>query len=465
MTQQRAGVFAPANAARKALSVLLALLCSVALCVSVPVGGTAQAAPASGVTKTLSYDSALLAKGKQVKGGACLCYCYSYASAMVMGKSYAPVKFNTKYPRTDVWYAKSMEGKGSGEFSYRTYGSGQSAAELRYVYDQVLAGHPVILYVSTKSGSQHWVCVVGVKDANRAALSLGNFLVLDSAYVEDGKAPAPMILSEKGYKLRFASDNVRVANGKVKVTTGSSASAGSAGGASSADSDAEKPVQVDVPVATACTSPTTLTYGSGFMPKGTVTSQSSITKMQGVIYDVAGGTTQTATVKPNKSKAKVESSYSGKKIAGTLKFSKLKPGTYSYGIRVWSKSTKGKKGVSGKVVRKTTFKVVAPKVALTKVDKASITSLRANWKKVSGASGFEVRYATKSTFAGAKKLRVSKSSAKNVRLKKLKPGTTYYVQVRSYKTSNGKRCYGTWSKTKKASTKASHTSTKASRIR
>ena len=42
------------------------------------------------------------------------------------------------------------------------------------------------------------------------------------------------------------------------------------------------------------------------------------------------------------------------------------------------------------------------------------------------------------------------SNKKSVTIKKLKSKKTYYVQIRSYKTVNGKTVYGSWSTKNKA---------------
>ena len=65
-------------------------------------------------------------------------------------------------------------------------------------------------------------------------------------------------------------------------------------------------------------------------------------------------------------------------------------------------------------------------------------------KKVKYASGYQVSYSTSSKFK--KKLTKTATFKKTGKLKKLKAGTKYYVRVRAYKTINGKKVYGKWSK-------------------
>lgn len=73
-------------------------------------------------------------------------------------------------------------------------------------------------------------------------------------------------------------------------------------------------------------------------------------------------------------------------------------------------------------------------------------SLELTWKKVSGASGYQVQVSTQKSFKGAKKKTVKKNK---YRISKLKPGKKYYVRVRAYRTYRSEdrktgRAYGAW---------------------
>lgn len=71
------------------------------------------------------------------------------------------------------------------------------------------------------------------------------------------------------------------------------------------------------------------------------------------------------------------------------------------------------------------------------------------WKKVSGASGYEVWYSAKKK-SGYKKLTVKKVQKVTVKTgKKLKKGKTWYLKVRSYKVTGGTKVYSKWSEVKK----------------
>lgn len=111
----------------------------------------------------------------------------------------------------------------------------------------------------------------------------------------------------------------------------------------------------------------------------------------------------------------------------------------------------------GEVFSKTTIaKIKAPAKTTIKLGSAKKTSLKVTWKKVSGASAYQVQYSTSSKFKGAKTVKVSKNSASKT-LTKLKKNKKYYVRVRSYKTikenNKNKNLYSSWSAKKSLKTK------------
>ena len=68
------------------------------------------------------------------------------------------------------------------------------------------------------------------------------------------------------------------------------------------------------------------------------------------------------------------------------------------------------------------------------------------WKKVAGAKGYQLQYAASKKFKAKK----TKSTTKTkYTVKKLKKKKTYYMRVRAYTLSNGKKVYGKWSAIKK----------------
>lgn len=101
------------------------------------------------------------------------------------------------------------------------------------------------------------------------------------------------------------------------------------------------------------------------------------------------------------------------------------------------------KGAVSKVI--TISPVAAPTLKAVKNAKGKKAAV--TWKKVSGASGYQVCYATAKTFKGAKKATAGAKTVKKT-IAKLKKGKTYYVKVRAFKKVGGKKYYSAWSATK-----------------
>lgn len=81
------------------------------------------------------------------------------------------------------------------------------------------------------------------------------------------------------------------------------------------------------------------------------------------------------------------------------------------------------------------------------------------WKAVTSpyralyVDGYQVRYSTKSSMSGAKKVTVKGYKKASRTIKKLKSGRYYYVQVRTYAKMGGKTFYSKWSTKKKVRVK------------
>ena len=108
-------------------------------------------------------------------------------------------------------------------------------------------------------------------------------------------------------------------------------------------------------------------------------------------------------------------------------------------------------------IEKTSYK----KVANTKPKNTSIKKLKkgkkaivVNWKKVSCIKGYQIQVATDKKFKeNAKTVVVKKQKTTTVTIKKLKSKKKYYVRIRTYKNSNNKKVYSSWSKVKSVVTK------------
>ncbi len=144
--------------------------------------------------------------------------------------------------------------------------------------------------------------------------------------------------------------------------------------------------------------------------------------------------------------------YTGKQIKPSLtvkyKGKTLKKGTdytLSYGTnKATGKATvkiSGKGNYTGSVTK--TFYIVPKKVS-TPTLKAGKKSITVKYKKVTGASGYQIAYQK----SGSKSWTYTTVSSASKTLTKLTSKKNYKVKVRAYKTVSGKKYYGTYSATK-----------------
>lgn len=94
---------------------------------------------------------------------------------------------------------------------------------------------------------------------------------------------------------------------------------------------------------------------------------------------------------------------------------------------------------------KTTAKLTVNAPVLSSVKNVKGKKATVAWKKASSVSGYQVQYATSSSFKSAKSV---KTTASSKTISKLSKNKKYYVRVRSYKVSGGKTYYSSWSKVK-----------------
>lgn len=93
--------------------------------------------------------------------------------------------------------------------------------------------------------------------------------------------------------------------------------------------------------------------------------------------------------------------------------------------------------------------------------KARITNVKTGkkkmtvkWKKISKATGYEIRYSRDKKFKTGVKIRTVKAfKKKGMTINKLKKKKIWYVQIRAYKTAGGKTYYGPWSAKKRVKVK------------
>ena len=147
-------------------------------------------------------------------------------------------------------------------------------------------------------------------------------------------------------------------------------------------------------------------------------------------------------------------SYTGKQIKPSLTvkyngktLTKGTSYTVSYGTnKATGKATvkiTGKGNYTGSVTK--TFYIVPKKVS-TPTLKAGKKSITVKYKKVTGASGYQIAYQKSGSKSWTYTTVSSKSASKT--LTKLTSKKNYKVKVRAYKTVSGKKYYGTYSATK-----------------
>ncbi len=95
---------------------------------------------------------------------------------------------------------------------------------------------------------------------------------------------------------------------------------------------------------------------------------------------------------------------------------------------------------------KTTTSYKPKKVSKITLKNVKSKKMKITIKQVSNATGYQIKYSTKSSFKGAKTVKTKKTT---YTLKKLTKKKTYYVKVRAYRTVNGKTYYGSFSSVKK----------------
>lgn len=111
-------------------------------------------------------------------------------------------------------------------------------------------------------------------------------------------------------------------------------------------------------------------------------------------------------------------------------------------------------GIQCKIVNKNADKTNQTKEK-TKIAKAKINiklsskkkkTITVKWNKVSNAKGYQIQYAMNKKFTKNKK--IVKTNKHSIQIKKLKAGKKYFVRVRAYNITKGKKKYTKWSKVK-----------------
>lgn len=101
---------------------------------------------------------------------------------------------------------------------------------------------------------------------------------------------------------------------------------------------------------------------------------------------------------------------------------------------------------------KATFAINPARQTISKLT-SQYRGFAANWKKDTKVTGYQVQYDMNKNFTSYKSKYVKTNSTYKKTFSGLKSKKTYYVRVRSYKTVNGVKYYGSWSAVKSVKTK------------
>lgn len=129
--------------------------------------------------------------------------------------------------------------------------------------------------------------------------------------------------------------------------------------------------------------------------------------------------------------------------------------TYAKGLKnvgIYKVTIKMKGNYTG--TKTASFVINPPKTSLTSVVAGS-KRFTAKWTKKSKqvVTGYQIQYATSSSFKRAKTVNVTSYKTVSKLVKSLKGKTRYYVRVRTYKTVGKTKYYSSWSTYKKVTTK------------
>lgn len=93
--------------------------------------------------------------------------------------------------------------------------------------------------------------------------------------------------------------------------------------------------------------------------------------------------------------------------------------------------------------------IVPKKQTLSSVKSTAKKKIKIIWKKDSTVTGYQIQYSTSKNFKkDNKSVTISKKSTASKTIKTSKSNKKYYVRIRAYKSINGKKVYGSWSKVK-----------------
>ena len=160
---------------------------------------------------------------------------------------------------------------------------------------------------------------------------------------------------------------------------------------------------------------------------------------------VLGSSGKSLGIKKQKGAGKLLYSSSNSKVAGVSGAGKIVPKSIGTAkIRVTSNANSNYKKASA-VINVT----VVPKAAkITSAVCKDGGKMLVKWSKGRSNSGYQIRYSDNKGMSEAKTVTVNKANVTSKTISGLKTGKEYYVQVRTYKTVNGKKICSQWSNSK-----------------
>lgn len=123
----------------------------------------------------------------------------------------------------------------------------------------------------------------------------------------------------------------------------------------------------------------------------------------------------------------------------------------TYNFYVIAVNSAGTKGKASSAISATTLGVSSAAPTLS-ISSLTANGAKASWNKVAGATGYQLQYATKSTFKDAKTVTVKGGDTLSATVSGLAVYEDYYYRVRAYGTNGSSTVYGTYSATKAART-------------
>lgn len=141
--------------------------------------------------------------------------------------------------------------------------------------------------------------------------------------------------------------------------------------------------------------------------------------------------------------------FAGKTTKTEYTVNGLKPGT-SYKFRVRAYKTIDEKQCFGEYSNKlkTSTKPKTPSILKLKAGK---NQAKITYKKIEGATGYQIAYSTNENFENV--IKTTRKSATTTTIKGLERGKTYYFKVRTYRTVDGRKVYSSYSQVNKIKVK------------